>query len=255
MEDPALSSSTDGSDPSSQIQSNVEGDGNQVVANLSGGNAINKVDGNVFVNSTSDKIKQNITGNNDQVIATVSGGAVFGNITGNVIIGQSAMPISTEYSRKQSAIPRINSLENNTIELFLRKANDPETMLYDKLRGINYTDGRNSKGIFPKILTVEDIQVVLIDGQNQFGRYCYRIESKPKHQKCSTKITETYLILIPSKTGVHKAVIYTPFLFTVRISKETSWYMNENLKEYNHSESIEIDEPNQVFANQLVRKL
>jgi hypothetical protein len=204
-------------------------------------------------NTTPDKIQQNVTGNNNQALPTVSGGNVFGNITGTVIIGQSAMPASTE-CLNQSATPRINSLEKNAIELFLKKANNPGTMLYDKLREINYADGRNSKGVFPTSLTVEDIQVVMIYGQDQFGRYCSRIKSKPEHQKCSTEITETYLILIPSKMGVHKAVTYRPFLFTVEVSRKVTWYMNEKMQEYHYSESIEINEPNQVFADELSKK-
>jgi hypothetical protein len=238
MADPAPSPSADNSYPSPQIQQNVE-DSNQVIAQVTGGN-------------------------------------VFGNITANtIIIGQQAMPIldknlntknapqfdQTDLREKDLpselllAIPGINSLQDDTIKLFLKKANDLGTLLYENLRKINEVDGRNPKGIFPKILTDKDIQVVMIGGQNQFGRYCSRIESKPGHLRCSKGIAETYLILIPAKIGVHKAVIYQPFLFTVKTSKEIVWYMNEDMKEYNYTESIEIDEPNQVFMNEQGLKL
>jgi WD40 repeat protein len=50
MEDPALSPSADDSDPIPQIQQKVEGDGNQIITNLMGGNAINRVEGNVIYN-------------------------------------------------------------------------------------------------------------------------------------------------------------------------------------------------------------
>jgi WD40 repeat protein len=51
MEDPALSSSADDSDTSPQIQSNIEGDGNQAIFEMKGGTAINRVDGNVFIHN------------------------------------------------------------------------------------------------------------------------------------------------------------------------------------------------------------
>jgi WD40 repeat protein len=50
MEDPAFSSPSDDSDSSPQLQQNVDGDGNVVIANLTGGTAINKVAGNVIYN-------------------------------------------------------------------------------------------------------------------------------------------------------------------------------------------------------------
>jgi hypothetical protein len=43
MEDPAFSPSADDSDPSSQIQSNVEGDGNQVIDKVTGGIVISEL--------------------------------------------------------------------------------------------------------------------------------------------------------------------------------------------------------------------
>jgi hypothetical protein len=49
MEDPALALPTDDSDPSSQIQTNVEGNGNQVIDKVLGGNMIAKVNGNVNI--------------------------------------------------------------------------------------------------------------------------------------------------------------------------------------------------------------
>jgi hypothetical protein len=187
----------------------------------------------------------------NQAIAQVTGGNVFGNVTANnIIIGQQATPDKDLTSELLATTPGINSLQNDTIKLFLKKANDPGALLYENLRKINNVNGRNPNGIFPKTLTSKDIQVVMIGGQNQFGRYCSRIESKPEHLRCSNGITETYLILIPTKIGVHKAVIYRPFLFTVTTSKKIVWYMNENMKEYNYTESIEIDEPNQVFVNE-----
>jgi WD40 repeat protein len=50
MEDPAFSSPSDDSDLSPQLQQNVDGDGNVVIANLTGGTAINKVVGSVIYN-------------------------------------------------------------------------------------------------------------------------------------------------------------------------------------------------------------
>jgi WD40 repeat protein len=49
MEDPALTSFSDDADPKSQIQPNVEGDGNQVIDRVTGGNVFANVTGNVTI--------------------------------------------------------------------------------------------------------------------------------------------------------------------------------------------------------------
>jgi WD40 repeat protein len=49
MEDPALSPSADDSDPSSQVHSTVEGDSNQVIDKVTGGNVIGNITGNVTI--------------------------------------------------------------------------------------------------------------------------------------------------------------------------------------------------------------
>jgi hypothetical protein len=49
MEDPALSPSADDSDPIPQIQSNVEGDGNQVIDQVTGSNVIGNITCNVII--------------------------------------------------------------------------------------------------------------------------------------------------------------------------------------------------------------
>ena len=50
MEDPALTPSSDDADPNAQIQPNVEGDGNQVIDRVTGGNVFANVTGNVIYN-------------------------------------------------------------------------------------------------------------------------------------------------------------------------------------------------------------
>jgi hypothetical protein len=49
MEDPSLSPSADDSDPSSPLQANVEGAGNQVIDQVTGGNVIGNITGNVTI--------------------------------------------------------------------------------------------------------------------------------------------------------------------------------------------------------------
>jgi hypothetical protein len=49
MEDPALTPSSNDADPNSQIQPNVEGDGNQVIDQVTGGNVFANVTGNVNI--------------------------------------------------------------------------------------------------------------------------------------------------------------------------------------------------------------
>lgn len=151
-----------------------------------------------------------------------------------------------------AATPGIDLLKENTITSFLQKANAPKTPLHKKLVELNQADGRNSNGIFPKTLTVKDIQIVTIDGEDQFGSYCSTIQGKPGHSKCSNGVSETYLILIPSKMGVHKAVEYTRFLFIVKASKKVEWKMNEKEKEYDRKELIQIGEPIQIETEKLV---
>ncbi len=49
MEDPALTPSSNDADPNSQIQPNVEGDGNQIIDKVTGGNVFANVTGNVNI--------------------------------------------------------------------------------------------------------------------------------------------------------------------------------------------------------------
>jgi hypothetical protein len=111
---------------------------------------------------------------------------------------------------------------------------------------LNQADGRNSNGIFPTTLTDQNIRIVPIGGEDEFVRDCNGIQAKPEHRKCSNGFFETYLILIPSKMGVHKAVEYEHFQFIVKASKKVEWKINENEKEYDRHESITIEEPTQI---------
>lgn len=155
-------------------------------------------------------------------------------------------------SASKAATPGIDMLKENAIKSFLQKANNPKTPLHRKLVELNQADGRNSNGIFPKTLTAKNIQIVTIDGQDQFGFYCSIIEGNPKHSECSNGVSETYLIMIPSKMYVHKAVVYNRFLFIVKASKSVKWKLNEKEKEYDRKELIQIDEPIQIETQKFV---
>jgi hypothetical protein len=146
----------------------------------------------------------------------------------------------------------IDSLQDYTIKSFLQKANNPQSSLHKQLLEINLADGRNPNGIFPKVLKVKDIRIVAIDGSDQFGSYCYGIEGKPEHFRCSMGVYETYLIMIDSKMGVHKATEYQRFLFVVKSSKNIEWKINEKEKRYDQKESIAIGEPVQVPLEKIV---
>ncbi|NJL63561.1 MAG: hypothetical protein HC903_19165 [Methylacidiphilales bacterium] len=155
-------------------------------------------------------------------------------------------------SSSLAATPGIDLLKENTIKSFLQKANNPTTSLHKKLVELNLTDGRNSNGIFPKTLTIKDIQAILITGQDQFGSYCSALPGKATHFQCSNGVSETYLILIPSKIGVHKAVEYQKFQFIVEASKKVDWKKDEKDKEYDRKESIKISEPIQISIEKIV---
>ncbi len=155
-------------------------------------------------------------------------------------------------SPSTAATPGVNLLQNNVVESFLQKANNPKTALHKQLVELNQADGRNSNGIFPKILTVKNIQIVTIGGTDQFGTYCSMMQNKPEHLQCSNEISETYLILIPSKMGVHKAVEYQKFQFLVQASKKFNWKKDEKEKEYDRQESITISEPKQIYIEKLL---
>ncbi len=148
--------------------------------------------------------------------------------------------------------PGIDLLKEITLKSFLQKANDPKALLHKKLVELNQVDGKNSNGLFPKILTAKNIQIVTIDGQDQFGSYCSVIQGNPGQSKCSNGISETYLILIPSRMSVHKAVVYRNFLFTVKASKDVEWKMDEKGKQYDRKELIKIGDPMEISIEKLV---
>ncbi len=87
-----------------------------------------------------------------------------------------------------AATPGIDSLKENTVRSFLQKANDPKTLPHKNLLNLNEADGCNLNGIFPKVLKAGDLQIVPIEGSNQFGSYCNAIEGKTKRYKCSNGV-------------------------------------------------------------------
>lgn len=160
-----------------------------------------------------------------------------------------------ESSGSLAATPGIDSLKKNAIESFLQTANNPKTPLHQKLGELNQIDGRNPHGIFPKTLTKKDIQIIPIDGADQFGSYCHRLDGKLDRFQCSQGATETYMILISAKTGVHKATEYQRFIFIVRAVKNIEWKRDENDREYDRRESISISQPTPVSIEKLIPDL
>jgi F0F1-type ATP synthase membrane subunit b/b' len=83
--------------------------------------------------------------------------------------------LSTSLST-QAATPifGIDSLKQNVVKSFLQKANNPKAELHKQLQQFNQdnTDGRNSQGFIPKVLTANHIKIIPIGGEDQFGSYC-----------------------------------------------------------------------------------
>lgn len=163
---------------------------------------------------------------------------------------QSLVIMGSDVSTAAVTEPGINSLKPSVVNFFLQKANTPSSQLYKRLESLNIRDGRNGDGIFPKTLRASDIQVVSITGENGYGRYCSQIKGQPDHYDCATGVSEAYLILVPSKMLVHKAVEYNSIQFFINASKDVEFkidQLNTNQeKEYDRHESIKIGEPVQV---------
>ncbi len=142
-------------------------------------------------------------------------------------------------------VPGIDTLKQNVVKSFLQKANDPKSSLHKKLVQLNQEkiDGRNTNGVLPKTLTSNNIQVISISGEDQFGRYCHGIANKPDNFECENGVSETYLVLITYKFGVHKATEYESFKFAVKAEKTVTWKIDTQEKEYDRHESIKIEEP------------
>ncbi|MBA3921395.1 MAG: hypothetical protein H0X31_06735 [Nostocaceae cyanobacterium] len=149
----------------------------------------------------------------------------------------------------------VDSLKQNAVKSFLQKANDPKSALNQRLTKFNQeqADGRNSSGVLPKTLTYTNIQVISIGGENQFGSYCTAIPAKPENTKCTNGVSETFLILIPYKMGVHKAVEYDSMKFIVKVAKSADWKMDEQQKEYDRHESVKVEDPTEVSVQAVSR--
>jgi hypothetical protein len=148
-------------------------------------------------------------------------------------------------------VPGVDYLKSNVEKSFLEKANNPKSQLNKTLTIFNqdHTDGRNSNGVIPKTLGAGNIKIIPISGEDQFGRYCSQISNKPGHSLCSNGLTETYLILIPYKMGVHKAVGYDTIQFIVSAEKKAEWKMDAKDKEYDRKETIKVNEPTSISVN------
>lgn len=162
------------------------------------------------------------------------------------MIFSASIAMGSAVSKATAAEPGIDSLKQNVVNSFLQKANTPSAQLHKRLESLNQADGRNPSGIFPTTLKASDIQVVSIAGENQFGRYCSQINGKPGHSSCQNGVSETYLILVPYKMGVRKAVEYNSIQFIIKASKNAEWKIDQREKEYDRQESLKIDEPVEV---------
>ncbi len=161
----------------------------------------------------------------------------------------SVMGFSTQ--KPNTPVPGVDSLRNNVEKSFLEKANNPKSQLNKTLTIFNqeHTDGRNSNGVIPKTLGVGNIKIVPISGEDQFGRYCSQISNKPGHSQCSNGLSESYLILIPYKMGVHKAVEHDTIQFIVNAEKKAEWKLDTKDKEYDRQETITVNEPTSISVN------
>jgi hypothetical protein len=165
-----------------------------------------------------------------------------------IAIGSASVAYGMQKYPAQAAELGIDSLKSVVVNSFVQKANNSKSPLHKFLEEFNqeHTDGRNPKGVLPKTFTANDIKVVSITGENQFGRYCSNIPNKPGHLQCSNGVSETYFILIPYKMGVRKAVEYDSVQFIVEAKKDAVWKMDSQEKEYDRRETIKIGEPIQA---------
>lgn len=163
---------------------------------------------------------------------------------------QSLVMMGSDVSTAAVTEPGINSLKPSVVNFFLQKANTPSSQLYKRLESFNSRYRTNVNGIFSKTLKASDIQVVSITGENGYGRYCSHIKGQPSDRHCATEVSEAYLILVPGRWHVHKAVIYNSIQFFINASKLVEWKIHQidtnPENEYDRHESIEIGEPVQV---------
>jgi len=169
-------------------------------------------------------------------------------LTALIMLCSTTATYGIQTSPSQAAELGVDSLKAEVVKSFVQKANNPTSTLYKLLDKFNqeHTDGRNPKGVLPKVLTTNDIRVLSINGENQFGSYCSAIPAKPGHAQCSNGVSETYLIVIPYKMGVHKATGYDSIQFIVESRKNINWKIDTQEKQYDRRESIKIDEPMQA---------
>lgn len=152
--------------------------------------------------------------------------------------------ISSASPANTTTTPGINSLKQNLIKSFIQQANNPKSKLHHFIQKVNqdHTDGRNQLGVLPKTITANNIQVLPVSGENQFGSYCTNTD-KPEQSKCESKISETYLITIVYKMGVHKATEYNSLNFLAEVAKKVEWKQDANGKQYDRKEFINTNQP------------
>jgi hypothetical protein len=168
-----------------------------------------------------------------------------------VISSISLVTVSTASQANAPApILGVNLLKQKVTKFFLQTANDAKSPLHKKLIKLNqeYIDGRNENGVIPKTLIASNLQLISITGENRFGSYCNAIAEKPGHFQCDQAVSETYLILIPYKLAVHKAIGHQSFKFAVKAVKTTEWKRDEADKEYDRRESIKLEEPVEAYV-------
>lgn len=127
----------------------------------------------------------------------------------------------TLISYANAEVPQDLTLKKAALEKFLREANNPKSSLGKAIAKINEetSDGRNHSGTIDLPITKKDLQLVVIGNEEITNPWHYGTKNE-EETACSAGLNSAkYLVLLSSFTGVHYALEFAVYSFTVEVTR------------------------------------
>ena len=124
------------------------------------------------------------------------------------------------------SLQELQPLKKAAVARFIRHANNSKTALGKRINEINKEseDGRNQEGIIAKPINEDDLQVVIVEGENIFALWHYGVK---KGNRCTANAASARVrIFLTTEMGVHSASEIGTYVFDMNVLATDSFTTN-----------------------------
>lgn len=131
---------------------------------------------------------------------------------------------SMTFAFAETSIQVNQVLKEEVLKKFLLEANNPISSIGARVAQINIdtTDGRNPNGTISLPIKKEDLQIALLSSEQILNPWHYAVKNDKGNICSGTDNSAEFLILLSSHIGVHLAVEFLSYSFTVSASQIVS---------------------------------